>query len=81
LENWFSTVNFTETPEHLFFKEIILTHQCERIAPETAFGMIQQKGQLHLTRWKWFFEYLVAIRRVRMSWAKKARCYSNGEVV
>jgi len=31
-----------QTPEHLFFKEIILTHQCERIT-ETLPGMIQQK--------------------------------------
>lgn len=34
-----------------------------------------RKGQLHLTRWKLFLEHLAAIKRVRMRWSEKTRCY------
>jgi hypothetical protein len=69
---------FYEIPEYLFFKRdhpntSVRAHRTfkERIAWYDP----AKKGQLHLTRWKWFFEYLAAIRRVRMSWDEKARCY------
>jgi len=69
---------YYEVPEYLFFR---------REHPQTSRGAYRafrqrlawydpaKKGQLHLTRWKWFFEYLVALRRVRMSWSEKTRCY------
>ena len=71
---------YYEVPEYLFFR---------REHPQTSRGAHQafrkriawyepaRKGQLHLTRWKWFFEYLAAIRRVRMSWREKVYCYTQ----
>jgi len=48
-----------QTPEHPFLKDhpnIRLSASHYRAALP---GMIQQKGQLHLTRWKWFFGILL----------------------
>jgi len=51
---------FYRNSEYLFFKEIILTRQCEHIAHSERIAWYdQKKGQLHLTRWKWFFSILL----------------------
>lgn len=69
---------FYETPEYLFFKRdhpntSVRAHRAFR--ERIAWYDPAKKGQLHLTRWKWFFEYLAAIRRVPMNWGEKVRCY------
>lgn len=69
---------FCEIPEYLFFKRDHPHRSMRAHRPfkeRIAWYDPAKKGQLHLTRWKWFFEYLAAIRRVRMSWGEKARCY------
>lgn len=69
---------FYEIPEYLFFKR---DHPNASVQAHRTFKQRiawydpSKKGKLHLTRWKWFLEYLVAIRRVQMSWDEKARCY------
>lgn len=67
-----------EVPEPLFFK---------RDHPETSVRAYRtyreriawydpaKKGQLHLTKWKWFFEYLSAIGRVQLSLRDRLLCY------
>ena len=69
---------YYEVPEYLFFR---------REHPQTSRGAYRafrdrlawynpaKKGHLHLTRWKWFSEYLAAIGRVQISQGEKARCY------
>jgi glycosyltransferase involved in cell wall biosynthesis len=69
---------FYEIPEYLFFKRdhpntSVRAHQAFR--ERIAWYDPAKKGQLHLTRWKWLFDYLAAIRRVQMSWNEKVRCY------
>lgn len=69
---------FCEIPEYLFFKRDHPHRSMRAHRPfreRIAWYDPTKKGQLHLTRWKWFFEYLAAIRRVRVSWGEKARCY------
>lgn len=69
---------FSEIPEYLFFKR---DHPQTSVRSQRTFRERiawydpAKKGQLHLTRWKWFFEYLAAIKRVRISWDEKVRCY------
>ena len=69
---------YYEIPEYLFFRR---EHAQTSVRAQPTFRQRlawydpAKKGQLHLTRWKWFFEYLAAIRRVQMSWGEKARCY------
>lgn len=69
---------YYEVPEYLFLRR---EHpQTSRRAHHAfrnrlAWYAPDKKGKLHLTRWKWFFEYLAAIRRVQMNWGEKARCY------
>lgn len=69
---------FYEIPEYLFFKR---DHQYRSVRAYPTFRERiawfdpAKKGQLHLTRWKWFFDYLAGIGRVQMSWDEKARCY------
>jgi len=67
---------FYEIPEYLFFKRSSehVSASISHIQRTHRLVRSSKKGQLHLTRWKWFFEYLAAIRRVRMS-CEKARCY------
>jgi hypothetical protein len=69
---------YYEVPEYLFLR---------REHPQTSRGAYRtfrdrlawynpaKKGHLHLTRWKWFSEYLAAIGRVQISQGEKARCY------
>lgn len=67
-----------EIPEYFFFKRDHPHRSMRAHRPfreRIAWYDPAKKGQLHLTRWTWFIEYLVAIRRVRMSWAEKTRCY------
>jgi glycosyltransferase involved in cell wall biosynthesis len=69
---------FYEIPEYLFFKRdhpntSVRTHRTYR--ERIAWYDPTKKGKLHLTKWKWFVEYLRAIRRVHMSGDEKVRCY------
>ncbi len=69
---------FYEVPENLFFR---------RDHPQTsgrANSTITQyatwldpadQGKIQLLTWRWFFEYLICIRRVRIGWYEKACCY------
>ncbi len=69
---------YYEVPEELFFR---------REHPQTSRGAHhafreriawydpKKKGKLHLTRWKWLFQYILAIKRAQISWSEKALCY------
>jgi len=69
---------YHEVPKYLFFR---------RDHPQTSRGAYPafrnrlawydpaKKGQLHLTRWKWFFEHLGAIKRVPLNQSERMRCY------
>lgn len=69
---------FHEVPEYLFFKR---DHPHSSVRAQHAYRKRiawydpAKKGQLHLTRWKWFNDYLTAIRRAPISWDEKALCY------
>ncbi|MES1021695.1 glycosyltransferase family 2 protein [Gloeocapsa sp. BRSZ] len=69
---------FYEVPEYFFFKR---DHPKTSVRAHRAFKDRiawydpSKKGKLHLTRWKWFLEYLTAIQRARISWYEKVRCY------
>lgn len=69
---------FCEIPEHLFFKRDH-PYRSMRVHPtfreRIAWFDPAKKGQLHLTRWQWFFEYLGGIERVQMDRSEKVRCY------
>lgn len=69
---------FYELPEYLFFKREH-PYRSMRTHPTFRERIIwfdpAKKGKLHLTRWKWFFEYLASIGRIKMSWREKANCY------
>jgi len=68
---------FYEIPEYLFFKRdhpqtSVRAHKAFR--NRLAWYDPNKKGQLYLTRWKWFTEYLAAIRRTQMSTGEKFLC-------
>jgi glycosyltransferase involved in cell wall biosynthesis len=69
---------FYEVPEHLFFRRDhpqtsmrANPHSDER----AAWFAPSNRGRPQLPRWRWLFEYLSSIRRVRMGWSDKIRCY------
>lgn len=67
-----------EVPEPLFFKRdhadtSVRAYRTYR--ERLAWYDPAKKGQLHLTKWKWFFEYLAAIRRVQLAWSDRFFCY------
>lgn len=69
---------FYELQEYLFFKRdhpntSVRAHNAYR--ERIAWYDPAKKGKLHLTRWKWFFEYLRAIRCVPISRHERVRCY------
>jgi glycosyltransferase involved in cell wall biosynthesis len=69
---------YYEVPESLFFRRDHpqTTLRAYRTFKERmAWYDSAKKGQLHLSKWKCFFEYLATIRRVQMSWSEKVRCY------
>lgn len=69
---------FSEIPQELFFKR---DHPKTSVRAHRAFHQRiawydpTQAGKLHLTRWKWFSEYLAAIKRSPINYAEKTRCY------
>ncbi|WP_036479009.1 glycosyltransferase family 2 protein [Myxosarcina sp. GI1] len=69
---------FYEIPDYLFCKRdhpaiSVRAHRAfhERIAWYDP----TKKGKLHLTRWKWFEEYISAIRTAPLTWQEKTKCY------
>jgi len=67
-----------EIPEALFFKRdhaetSVRAHRTYR--ERLAWYDPSKKGQLYLTKWKWFFEYLAAIKRVQLSLSDRLLCY------
>lgn len=69
---------FHEIPEFLFFKR---DHPHNSVRAHRAFRERitwynpAKKGKLYLTRWKWFLEYIAAIKRTDMNRSEKLRCY------
>lgn len=69
---------FYEIPEYFFFKRDHPHRSMRAHRPfkdRLAWFDPAKKGQLHLTRWKWFFDYLAGIKRAPLSWDEKAHCY------
>jgi glycosyltransferase involved in cell wall biosynthesis len=69
---------FYEIPEYLFYKRdhpnnSVRAHRAFR--DRIAWYDPSKKGKLYLTRWKWFLEYITAIRRAQLSWSEKFFCY------
>ena len=69
---------FYEVPERLFFRRDH-PQRSARAYPDLderlAWFDPARRGQIQLPSWRWFFEYLLAVRRVRMSWYEKLCCY------
>lgn len=69
---------FYEVPARLFLKR---DHPNTSVRAHNAFRARlawydpSRQGTLHLTRWKWFFEYLKGISTAPMSREEKYRCY------
>lgn len=69
---------YHEVPEFLFFRR---DHAKTSVRAFRAFRDRivwfdpKAKGQLRLTRWRWLFEHLAAIRRVEMPWQERLQCY------
>jgi hypothetical protein len=69
---------FYEAPEYLFFRRLHSQTSVQAnpdLVERAAWFDPARKGQIQLPRWRWFFEYLRSIKRVRMSWYEKTRCY------
>lgn len=71
---------FYEIPEHLFLRRdhpqtSVRAHRAK--AERATWFDPAARGKLQLSKWRWFFEYLASIRRVRMSWGEKMRCYAQ----
>lgn len=69
---------FYEIPDYLFYKRdhpnnSVRAHRSFR--NRIAWYDPSKKGKLYLTRWKWFLEYLAAIKRAQLSWSGKVLCY------
>jgi len=69
---------FYEVPERLFFRRDH-PQRSARANPDLDERVVwfdpARKGQIQLPRWRWFFGYLLAIKRVRLSWYEKLCCY------
>jgi glycosyltransferase involved in cell wall biosynthesis len=69
---------FYEVPEHLFFRREH-PQRSARANPNfderAAWFDPARKGQIQLPRWRWFIEYLLAIKRVRLGWYEELLCY------
>jgi glycosyltransferase involved in cell wall biosynthesis len=69
---------FYEAPESLFFRRLHSQTSVQAnpdLVERAAWFDPAKKGQIQLPRWRWFFEFLLAIKRVRMSWYEKTFCY------
>jgi len=69
---------FYEVPERLFFRREhpqMSVRANPDLVERAAWFDPARKGQIQLPRWRWFFEYLLSIKRVRMSWYEKNCCY------
>ena len=69
---------FFEIPEHLFFRRdhpqtSVRANPAQKA--RAAWFDPAAREKIQLTRWRWFFEYLSSIGRVRMTWQEKMRCY------
>lgn len=67
-----------EIPEHLFFRRDHPQTSVRANRPRKARAVWfdpAAKGKIQMARWRWLSEYLSSIRRVRMSWQEKTRCY------
>lgn len=67
-----------EIPEPLFFRRDHPQTSVRANRPRKARAAWfdpAAKDKIQLARWRWFFEYLSSIRRVRMRWQEKTRCY------
>lgn len=68
---------FHEIPDYLFFKR---DHPQTSVRAHKAFRQRlawydpNKKGQLYLTRWKWFAEYIAAIKRTQINSREKLLC-------
>jgi glycosyltransferase involved in cell wall biosynthesis len=69
---------FYEVPERLFFRRKH-PQTSVRANPDwderIAWFDPARRGQIQLPRWRWFFEYLLSIKRVRLCGYEKLRCY------
>ena len=69
---------FYEVPERLFFRREH-PQRSARANPgldeRAAWFDPARRGQIQLPRWRWFFEYLLSVKRVRLSWYEKLYCY------
>jgi glycosyltransferase involved in cell wall biosynthesis len=69
---------FYEIPEHLFFRRDhpqTSVRANPRSEGRAAWFDPSNRREIQLPRWRWFFEYLSSIKRVRMSACEKIRCY------
>ncbi|PPS41151.1 glycosyltransferase family 2 protein [Chroococcidiopsis sp. TS-821] len=69
---------FYEIPEYLFLKRdhpntSVRAHKAFR--KRLAWYDPNKKGQLYLTRWKWFSEYIAAIKRAQITSQEKFLCF------
>ena len=68
---------FYEVPSYLFWKR---DHPASSVRAHRPFRERiawydpTKKGKLHLTRWKWFGEYLHAIHTAPLSWHERVKC-------
>jgi glycosyltransferase involved in cell wall biosynthesis len=68
---------FYEVPSYLFWKRdhpgtSVRAHRPFR--DRIAWYDPTKKGKLHLTRWKWFKEYIYAIHTAPLNWQEKVKC-------
>jgi glycosyltransferase involved in cell wall biosynthesis len=71
---------FWEIPDHLFFRRDhpqMSVRANPRIEERAVWFDPSNRGKIQLPRWRWLFEYVSSIRRVRMSWYEKTRCYAQ----
>ncbi|MGK7914222.1 MAG: glycosyltransferase family 2 protein [Prochloraceae cyanobacterium] len=69
---------FYKVPSYLFWKRdhpatSVRAHRPFR--ERIAWYDPTKKGKLHLTRWKWFREYIHAIHTAPLNWQERASCY------
>ena len=69
---------FHELPDHLFFRRFHPQRSCianPSVSERTIWFDPSKKGKLQLPTWRWFKEYLSAIRHVPLSWYERICCY------
>jgi glycosyltransferase involved in cell wall biosynthesis len=71
---------FYEIPEHLFLRRDhpqASVRANPRSEERAAWFDPSSRGKLQLLRCRWFFEQLLSIKRVQMSWYEKTHCYAQ----